>query len=229
VCNRKDQQTFEIAFEFDGKQHRLAKQARKDALKDRLCLQVRLPLLRVQSAYVEPLEDLTLLEYMLDLFFGERDLEELKRRGEVAEDEEYFIGTGFPATDRVIKRLLQKGIFPAGFMAFVENRYGPDEAQKIIWFRTSDKTLSTAPQRGSGYSTYRASSVVEVFRGPDLGEPLLKIEKEVNLKECSPNRDVLGIHTWHLALELANYLALAELEKLADRFGRRLRTHGRVQ
>jgi hypothetical protein len=226
VCNRDDKRTWEIAIEFDGKQHRMAKQARKDALKDRLCLESGLPLLRVQSDYVEPLGGTTLLEYMLDLYFGEKALDNLKGQGQIAEDEEYFIGTTFPGTARVVKKLMQKGVAPAAFVAFVDNRYGSEEASRVVWLRVSHRSLDRKPQRHAHGNTGGASVQVEILRGDSL---LFRTEKEVCLRECSPNKNVLGVHTWHIAQELAEYLALVEVEKLVDKLGKRLTAEGRIQ
>jgi hypothetical protein len=228
VCTRDSEQGFEIAIEFDGKQHRLRKQARKDALKDRLCFESGLPLIRVQRDCVETRENLTLLEYMLDLYSGEKAMEDLKQRGEVSDEEEYFIGTAFPAIEEVGKRLVHKGILPAIAMIFIEDHYGEEEAKKILWFRTSDKDLKVSVGRTGG-RVYKASAQVEILQGSEYETPLLKVEREVRLSECSPNRDVVGIHTWHLAQGLATYSALLETERLVGKLGKRLWSKGKIQ
>jgi hypothetical protein len=228
VCTRDGEQRFEIAIEFDGKQHRLRKQARKDTLKDRLCFESGLPLIRIQRDLVEIRENLTFLEYMLDLYFGEKTMDDLKQRGEISDEVEYFIGTTFPATEEVAKRLVHKGVLPAIALIFIEDRYGEEEANRVLWFRTSDKDLKITSGRAGG-RVYKGSAQVEILQGSKNATPLLKIEKEVCVSECSPNRDVMGIHTWHLALELATYLAFVETERLVGKLGKRVSSKGKVQ
>jgi hypothetical protein len=228
VCARDGEQGFEIAIEFDGKQHRLRKQARKDTLKDRLCSDSGLPLIRIQRDFVEIKESLTFLEYMLDLYFGEKTMGDLKQRGEISDGEEYFIGTTFPDTEEVAKRLVHKGVLPAIAVIFIEDRYGEAEADRVLWFRTSDKDVKVSAGRTGG-RVYKATAQVEVLQGSKSPMPLLKVEKEVCVSECSPNRDIVGIHTWHLALELATYLAFVETERLVGKLGKRLSIKGKVQ
>ena len=193
-----------------------------------MCSVSGLPLIRIRRDFVEIRENLTFLEYMLDLYFGEKTMDDLKQRGKISKEEEYFIGTTFPATEELAKRLVHKGVLPAIAVIFIEVRYGEEEANKVLWFRTSDKDLKVTAGRTGGRE-YKASAQVEILQGSKSATPLLKTEKEVCVSECSPNRDVAGIHTWHLALELATYLAFVEIETLFGKLSKRLSSKGRVQ
>jgi hypothetical protein len=104
---------------------------------------------------------------MLDLYFGEKAMDDLKQRGELSDEEEYFIGVGFPAADEVEKRLVHKGIWPAVVVSFVEDRYGYEEANNILWFRISEKNLNTSVTP-TGKRVCKASAEVEILRGASL-------------------------------------------------------------
>ena len=55
---------------------------------------------------------MTFLGYMLDLYFGTKEMNHLKAQGKVSEEEEFFVGYGFPGTVDIELRLIKRGLTP---------------------------------------------------------------------------------------------------------------------
>jgi len=203
VCRKDEDRSWEIVIEFDGPHHKDPLQARKDSLKNRLCVEVDLPIIRVGTEEIRIRENMTFLQYMLDLYFGEKEMERLKAEGKVASDDEFFPGYGFPGSDEIDRRLIMKrGLAPAGLLSFIER---DQDVEAIYWYRILDQDTKTTR--------------IEVLRGWKSPQVVLAIERTATITAVNPEVNVPGIHEWHLSSELARFLCLEALEKELDRRG----------
>ena len=75
VCRDDEDQTFELIVEYDGIQHNQREYYLKDNLKNKLCMMSGFPILRIGVEDVKDREGITFLEYILDIYFGEKILE----------------------------------------------------------------------------------------------------------------------------------------------------------
>lgn len=220
VCKDDAAQSYELVIEYDGIQHENPDQVRKDVLKNRLCVQAGLPILGIGVEDIKIRGDLTILEYMLDLYFGEKALEGLKEEGRIDADEDYFILTRFPETERIISRLKKKGIVSAFLIHLIDNRYGKSEAEKFYWYRIGEKALKSSSDKSSTLISWKADVRVDIIKGWKVEEPVITVERQVTLKECNPEYNVPGIHRWFLALQLAHFMCFDEVERKVEKLFR---------
>ena len=79
-----------FAIEFDGPLHEEATQAARDSLKDALCDRFELPLLRINSRYLEKkYRDLDLLSWFVQVWFLRKGFYEAQEKGAVPYDEDF--------------------------------------------------------------------------------------------------------------------------------------------
>lgn len=79
-----------FAVEFDGPLHEVATQAARDSLKDALCDQFELPLLRVNSRYLEKkYREFDLLSWFVQVWFLRKGFYEAQEKGAVPCDEDF--------------------------------------------------------------------------------------------------------------------------------------------
>jgi len=208
VCRDDHDQGFEIAVEFDGEQHDQPDQRRKDDIKNRVCIAAGLPLLRVGKELVQLRGSLTLLEFMLDQYFGERWIEAEIAAGRVAADEEYF--AKFPETVAIQRRLFDRGLLAPTY-AFDGL---PDVDPSIVhWCRMIGEGISSPWESQVPSGMWKATARVEIIKGT-MAPPRVEfsISRTAELREPNPNQNVLGVHGWHLASELAGYLCFSYIE-----------------
>lgn len=83
-----------FAVEMDGRQHWTdLDQRRKDAIKDRVCEEAELPLLRVTSDFVSAFGRWPLLSYAVDAFYKSKAFFEAQESGLVPNDEPFYHGS----------------------------------------------------------------------------------------------------------------------------------------
>ena len=196
VCNKDEDWSWEIVIEYDGLHHKEPLQTKKDALKNRLCIEAGLPIVRVGSDEILIRENMTFLQYILDLYFGEKEMERLKSQRKVAEDEDFFAGYGFPGTDTIEMRLIKRrGLVPAGLF----------DLEAVHGYRVLDQDMHTTR--------------IEVLTGWRDPEIVLSIERSATITAINPKGNVLGVHESHLTSELARFLCFEALERELDRIG----------
>ena len=206
ICNDDDDWSHELALEFDGPVHDDPNQKRKDALKNRICSDAGLPLIRISDSEILVREKLTFLEYMLDLYFGEKEIGRLRDRGDLSDADEFFPSFGFSGTDAIENRLLEKhAVVPAVLADSMDRRF----AETILWCRSSDVALD-----GIANS---ATSRVELMSGIKDPRAVLTVERAATV---GPSLNGMGIHGWHLAQELSLFLCFQELERRLDALSR---------
>jgi len=213
ICNDDNAQSYEMVVEYDGRQHEEPAQARKDALKNCLCMQVGIPILRIGIDDVKIRANTRFLEYILDLYFGEKAVDDLREKGLASWEDEYFPGTQFPGTNQIQKRLMKKGILSYAGIVFVDRHYGRAEAERFYWYRILDRHLTEVPGKSPDVIYNEATVSVEIFKGPRVGAPIIKTQKTAKLRECNPSYSVPGVYGWFLALELARFMCFEDIER----------------
>lgn len=183
ICNDDSDQTFEMIIEYDGVQHEKNKLLiKKDKLKDQIFRKTGLPILRIGFEDVELRGDYSVLEFILDSYFGAKEFEQLREQGNISYDEDYFIN--FKETDNIKKWIFEKGfgfsVFDNGISETKKNR-----AQRTYWEATEEVFVTKA------------------FLSTDK---IFGISKTVQLRNTDPNKNVVGIYGWHIAQELAQYV-----------------------
>jgi len=214
ICRDQDRQPLELVIEFDGAFHDDPDQEWRDTIKNSLCDKVGLPIVRIRSDHLLSRESVPFLKYMLDLYFGEKGVQELISSGRVSPDEEYFPGTTFDGTIRIKKRLEASGVFPA----IVPLLLSAESAEKCFWYRIISG-LGKIPFTARTSACTR-STRVELMQGWAAPKSLLSVERTAILRECAPAHNVPGIHSWFIAQEFALFLALQEFEKRAAKLFR---------
>ena len=203
ITNDDETYSPEIAIEFDGAHHDRAWQKRKDGLKNQICRDAGLPLIRIRSQETLIREGLTFLEYMLDLYFGERQMDELRLSGQVGDEDEFFVLCPFPGSEHVLERLkADHGILQVGDLLLM-SLMSAESAETALWLRTSET-------REAAVATTR----VELVSG--IADPRTLLSEECSAS-VTPNLADHGIHGWHLSLELSRYLCLQSLERSLKR------------
>lgn len=206
ICNDDRGQSYELVIEYDGRQHNETAQARKDSLKNRLCLESGLPIIRIGVENIKKWEGVSLLEYMLDVYFGEKAANEMKREGRLSEEEDFFIGTRFPGTTRIIKRLLKRGVLPAIFTLSADK-----SSEEYFWYRVRDTKLFHPSENTE--NVWKGACAIDLMKGNCSEKPICTVEKEAQFKEYKPNHLAPGVHSWFLVLEFARFLAFRSFEE----------------
>lgn len=197
-----------FAVEFDGPQHQgdhLQKQ--RDSRKNRLCDRFGLPLLRVGHNHVVEREGVALLEYIIDLHFGEEALQPAVEEGLFAPDEEYFPWIEFPGTTKLRKVLQRRGICAPGHLLMLQDN---EKRETHLWYRLG------CCHWGPEHSSCKATARIEILRGWNQPQELLSAKRTAILTDCSPNLDVLGVHGWYIASEFAEFLCFQEIVGKVD-------------
>lgn len=207
VCRDDETQAPELALEFDSGFHDTPEQTRRDSVKNSICATAGLPLIRVRSEQVLEREGYSLLEYMLQLHYGERAVQEQVRAGTLSWDEEYFPGVSFDGIPTIENRLLALGMFPAGLALLAPEH----EREAISWYRIlAGGSKNHIPSRqGHDIGAVR----IEALHGFSAPKLLFAAEKTVQLRDCTPGQSILGIPGWHLAQEFAVFICLQEVER----------------
>jgi uncharacterized protein DUF2726 len=128
VCREEDHEV-EFAIEFDGPSHDDPRQIERDVIKNRLCAEAGLPLLRIRRGELREREQITVLDWLLELFItwesetpdaAEELIEDLEASpgGEsIAQEPEEVVGIlaatfgcefPFPANAEIAKRLYRR-------------------------------------------------------------------------------------------------------------------------
>jgi len=190
---------WEFAIEFDGRYHSRPKQLLRDEIKNRLCAQAGLPLLRVSAKHIKSYEQASLLQFILDLYVGERAMENAIADGLVGPEEEFFPSQEFVGTSVIRRRLHRMGILPA-----IGPAIAGEGAERLLWYRV----LSGHRKEAEGSSTR-----IEVMQGWRSPQIILGVERSVVLSNCSPASNVPGVHGWFIESEFSIYLAFRDLER----------------
>lgn len=201
VCDKDAPQRPKLAVEYDSKLHDTDKRRWNDALKNRLCMSVGLPLLRLRSELVVKRDGISFLAYMLGLHFGELAVQELIERGKLSPDEEYFPGTQFEGTTKVQHRLFGLGVVPPVYASLPQARF---------WYRCKTGRPCKDAQNPDAIV---ATTEVELLQGIEAPQIRSRTTGTAKINECSPGHDVLGVHGWFVAQELATFLAFEKLER----------------
>jgi hypothetical protein len=195
VCRDDDRFTFELAIEYDGPQHQEAMQAWRDDTKNRICRDSDLPLLRVGKDAVNLRRNDSILEFILDQYFGEKAVSALREAGKLGWDEEYF--AQFPATIALQERLTGRGLFPAIFAT--------DPAFRLYWYQVLSGKLEDPSSSDTSAQSWKATTEVNIFEGPSTDKKVFQIARTASVREPNPFCNVEGVHGWHIASELATY------------------------
>jgi hypothetical protein len=206
ICAADPPHTWELAIEFDSSFHDTPEGQVKDDLKNLLCDRAGLPLLRIRSDHVLKREGVSFLKYMLDLYFGEKAVQELVERGQLDPDEEYFPSTEFEGTTKLRRKLEDRGIIPPSLVLMTP----VCDRDKQLWYRIGVGMTDRVSVPRPGWSV--ASAKVEILRGWNRPpEVLLAVERTAYLKDCSPRHNILGVHGWHIARQFAQLLCFQEI------------------
>jgi len=211
VCNADKHQSYELIVEYDGIQHEDPDFVLKDSLKDRICIKAGLPILRIGLEDVKPRGNTTLLDLILDQYFGGKEMAALRNAGEVAWDEEYFVD--FDETLEIQKRLCAKRLYPSVFSFICEQEGRRDLVQSMYWYTIQDKGLDKFRPSTSSREYWRAAVEVDIFKGLQTDNKIMGIERKVEIRDCNPGYNVDGVHGWHIALELARFLCFKAIEE----------------
>lgn len=93
VCVDEEENLPVLAVEYDGHQHLTdARQRDRDKIKDTLCRQAELPLLRIDSEYARKEGKWRVLDYILSVHESAKAFHEAQRRGHVPADEDFYHG-----------------------------------------------------------------------------------------------------------------------------------------
>jgi len=205
VCNDDESRSFELAIEYDGLHHDDPVQRWRDDTKNMICRNSGLPLIRIGADVVIDRGGITILEFVLDQYFGEKDISRLRQEGVLSPEEEYF--AVFPETSAIQSRLAERGLFPP-IMSWM---FDPS-AKFLYWWRIlqSHEPIS-APPRNFG-SQWSATTRVQIFRGPTDDDEVFMISRTLTLKDPNPAGTAIGVHGWHIASEIATYLCFAYIE-----------------
>ena len=157
VCSTEPPHPWELAIEFDSAFHDTEEIQAKDELKNRICLAADLPLIRLRSDHVIKRENVSFLKYMLDLYFGEKVVQEQVERGALAPDEEFFPHTEFYGTTKLRKKLEDCGIVAPGFLCIVQIE-NPDE---WLWYRVGSSEKARTTKKGQ----HVGAAKVEILQG----------------------------------------------------------------
>lgn len=210
ICPAHPPHPWELAIEFDSAYHDNAEQKARDDLKNTICVGAGLPLIRIRSDHVLKRDGTPFLKYMLDLYFGEKAVQERVEQGALSPEEEFFPGTEFDGTTKLRKQLEASGIFlpiPA-LWGQVRN---PNEWR---WYRVGVGSDAVRQEDHPGWTIGSAS--VEILQGLYNPQVILSVERRAYLKECSPLYNVPGVHGWFIANEFARFLCFQEVIRKLD-------------
>jgi hypothetical protein len=203
VCHDDRDGTFELAVEYDGQYHEDPRQSRRDEIKNDLCARAGLPLIRIGGDAVCLRGETTILEFILDQYFGEKAVAAMRDAGKLSSEDEYF--AEFPETAAIQRRMMQKGLFPPVFALGAE---GPS----FHWWRVTVKEVEPRFGKGSPARVWRATTHLEIFKGPLTAAPVFHVTRSASLRDPVPGQSVPGVHGWHLASQLATFLCFYYVE-----------------
>jgi hypothetical protein len=158
-----------FAVEFDGPYHDTADARRRDAMKNRICQHLGLPLLRIDADYLRTVKGFRLLAWLVDLWFMEQAFYEAQERGEIPLDEPFspyaVMSWNKPGTFD-FRYDLASDARRALWRAYEERRcpsYGPDllyrtagdegEAYAVLRVSDSEWLISHVQIRGPGFAS----------------------------------------------------------------------------
>ena len=205
VCNDDEHQSFEIAIEYDGQYHDDPLQQWRDKTKNMICRKSGLPMIRIGSDVVIDRGGTTILEFVLNQYFGEKEISRLREEGTLGLEEEYF--AVFPETVAIQSRLAQKGLFPP----IMSSMFDPS-ARSLFWWRAFQSHEPQARDLGEFGSEWSATTRVEIFRGTSADDEVFSVSRTSKLKNPNPAGTAIGVHGWHIASEIATYLCFAYIE-----------------
>lgn len=201
ICRDDDSQSFELALEFDSELHDTPSQAHKDSIKNRLCIRAALPLLRVSSDNIILRRHTPILDYILNAYFGEKAISELRAMGKVSQEEEYFVQ--FDETSKIQVRLMQRGLFSPGFPFGVASQA---DTQNAFWYQVAERLIDRNKTEQSDQKYWGATTEVSIFKGTSTDHRVFHVERTVRVRDLNPKYNVPGIHGWDIAEELSKFL-----------------------
>jgi hypothetical protein len=203
VCRDDARFTYELAIEYDGAQHEQPQQAWRDEVKNRICRDSNLPLLRIGQDAVTLRRNATILEFILDQYFGEKAVSSLREAGQLSWEDEY--SAQFPATAVVQKLLMDRGLFPPVFAL--------DPTYRLFWYQILTKKLEHPDGSGAGSKSWKATTQVNIYEGPSTEKKVFHVTRCASIRDPNPSYSVEGIHGWHIVSELATYLCFDYIER----------------
>ena len=210
ICKDDSTQSYELIIEYDGFHHEKPDQAFKDRLKDRICQNAGLPILRIGTDDIKLREDTQILDFILDQYFGEKYVSSLREEGKLSHEEEYFVG--FPAVTTIQKRLIKRHLYPPLDFISALNSDRRREAERIYWYQIQDKKIDCGLNPAATHRFWTAMVDVNVIKGSNSSNPIIQMSRTASIRDCNPNSNVSGVHGWHIALELAKYYCFSALE-----------------
>lgn len=211
VCNGDRDQSYELVVEYDGRHHDEPAQVMKDSLKDRICMNAGLPILRIGIDDVKVRGNTTILEFVLEHYFGEKAIAALRESGELSWEEEY--SSQFSETVDIQKRLLKKGLFPHWFPLHFYNEGRFDHVENMYWYRIMENKIDRFRPAASPKDYWRAEVQVEILKGEQNENIIMSVDDTATIRDCNPDYNVSGVHGWHVAKELAKYLCFRTIEE----------------
>jgi hypothetical protein len=93
----REDETAIFAVEFDGSQHETDADAiRRDRLKNSICNKLKMPILRITQGYLAQLGPLSILSWIIELWFSYEAFCEAEKRGELSWDADWHYGMFLP-------------------------------------------------------------------------------------------------------------------------------------
>jgi hypothetical protein len=203
VCRDDEQFSYELAIEYDGAQHEQPEQAWKDEAKNRICRDSDLPFLRIGDDAVTLRRDISILDFILDQYFGEKAVSALREAGKLGREEEYF--ADFAPTIELKQRLMKRGLFPPVF-AF-------DPAYRLYWYQVLGQKLDHPNSSRPGPQSWKATTQINIYKGPSTDAMVFHVRRSASIRDPNPSYSAEGVHGWHVASELATYLCFDYIEK----------------
>jgi len=210
ICKDNETQSYELIIEYDGRHHEQPEQALKDQLKDRLCQNVDLPILRIGIEDIKPREKTNILEFVLEQYFGEKTISALREQGRLSQEEEYF--SEFQATVNMRQKLMKAGLYPPVVYLSLCNAGRESEAENVYWYQILEKDVTPRANAEVARTFWTADVTVNVIKGRDIQRAVFSILRQARVRDCNLHYNVRGVHGWHIALELAKYHCFKALE-----------------
>jgi len=208
IANKNKNQTWELVIEFDGHQHEEKKNKRKDDLKDRFCIESGFPILRIGMEEVKKRGNSKILEWILDMFFAE------KERGKVLDGPNPNYQEMYPESHKLVNKLKDKNIFSVWETEMFWRKAKSNENTILSWRQMYDQDLKNYKPMNSTKDYWQAAHKIEIHRGNKFKQKIIhSVEKRVFIRDGNPQNNVQGIQWWHIALELAKFQCLEELDE----------------
>lgn len=254
VINRGGGNSIVFAIEFDGPYHETPQRQEKDRVKDQLCYRASVPLIRIRPEAIEPKEQISLLEWILDGYLFYRR----ERKGKVQELVDYWIDRSahaarkreadlpvgdaamalhtivpFPASGKVRDRLRTRYDIrtqPTTGFPWEQEQEGPEEMRRFfdklhaynaapLKLIDLNQSLPDEDDEGEGERELPDDYRLALLRGDD---PIYVAEVPIDwspqpIPSQAPAAARTGTWMWAVDVALAEYRALREIERWAER------------